>query len=254
MTEELDEHTSMEDVIRHLGQRALELKARMRTVKWATLPLGLMFVLVVTVDTIIHRHSDDVESLLIGLAMLPPLVALGWMVMAQERLRKAFKGLRYPSSPNLEDVRRIASPSAIGPLLEGSLAAATVISAWDHSAMDSATALLDALLKSVRLEDRVVLTADQHRCLQELVLPGRGDAFQGAGGVGGKRTVALQNLCDRLCPTALRALGLLGDASAIPVLERFARPPRDSALQQIAVRSAAQIRERIVKTNCIAAP
>lgn len=235
----------LEETIKDLGQRALDLQARMRTLMWATLPLGIVFVGVFLLNASLHQGTNNVEFILMGLAALPAIGAMVMMVVAQGRLSKAFKGLHYTSSPSLDDVRQFAPPSAIGPLLEGTLAAATITSAWDHRAIDSATALLNALLQSVRPEDQVVLTSDQRQRLQDLVLPGRGDSMlKGAGGVGGKSTVALQNLRNALCTAAVGALGVLGDLSSIPLLERFAGQTRDGDLKQSALRSVEQIRAR----------
>ena len=233
----------LEETINEMGQRARDLQARMRTLLWAIVPLGLVGAGIALVNTISHHGLGDAEFVLMGLLALPALGALVWMVVAQGRLLKSFQGLRGSFVPGPSDVRKVASPSAIGPLLEATLAAATITSAWDHSAIDAATALLDALLQSVRPDDKVVLTEDQRNRLQELVLPGRGDfMFKGAGGVGGKTTVALQTLRGNLGPAAVRGLGVLGDLTSVPVLERFARTTRDDTLRQSALHSIEQIR------------
>jgi len=110
---------------------------------------------------------------------------------------------------------------------------------WENSEIESAAALLGALLQSLRAEDEVILTKDQRKRLHELVMPGRWDPwFMGAGGVGGKYTMVFQTLRHNLRPAAIGALGLLGDSSSIPVLERFARKTDDPDLLSDALRAA----------------
>lgn len=238
--------TTLEETIDKVAQHARSLHTCMRRLMWAGLPAVLLMVAVTLVNAGSHRSFSDAQFLWMGILLLPVVPLFVWMIVEQSRLRKAFRGLgdAFPSGPR--DVRQIASPSSIGPLLEGTLAAATIITAWDHKDIDSATALLGALLQSVGAEDKVVLTEDQRKRLEELVLPGRGDSwFKGTGGVGGKSTVTLQTLRGVLCPAAVGALGFLGDPSSVPVLERFAGKTKNVDLRALALQSVEQIRKRL---------
>ncbi|MCW3054606.1 MAG: hypothetical protein JWN14_3776 [Chthonomonadales bacterium] len=178
--------------------------------------------------------------------MLPCLVVAGWYWKEAERLRSAFRELKGIFVPEQNDPRQIAPPSAIGPLLEATLAEATLLGMWQEKELASATALLDALLRSVREEDAVILTDFQRQRLHEIVITrGRDNWFLGSGGVGGKNTVIIANLRGKLRPAAITALGVLGNSSSLPTLERFAKTTQNATLRASSLLSIEQIQKRL---------
>jgi hypothetical protein len=239
------------DAIHHVAERARALRHAFRWVVWTGVPFMITIVATTLVQILAQAFlrrqiNTDMAYVCAALLLIPVLSAVGWMVVEQVRLHKAFSELRGIFVPGRRDVRQIAPPSAIGPLLEATLAEATLLGVWEDSEIEGAAELLGALLRSVRAEEEVVLTEDQRKRLHELVMPGRWDYwFTGAGGVGGKNTVVLGMLRHKLRPDAIAALAFLGNSSSIPVLERFAGKTDDPQLKQSALQSVEQIRARL---------
>jgi hypothetical protein len=242
--------TPQVDAIDRVLERAYAMRLPVRWMAWTGAPwIAITIatpVLHLLAEAFLGQKLDLAVAYLYELPLMLPFLSMGcWWAVEQGRFRKAFPELRNVFVPGQSDARQIAPPSAIGPLLEVTLAEAGVIGIWDEKELTSVTALLDALLRSLRLEDAVALTADQRKRLHEIVMPGRReDWYLGVGGVGGKKTVVYQRVCDRLRPAAIKALGLLGDASSIRPLERFANKTRSPEMRTSALHSVTQIRER----------
>jgi len=172
-------------------------------------------------------------------------VVAGWWVVKAERFRNDFRILRGIFVPGRENAREVAPPSAIGPLLEGTIAEAAIVGMSEADGLMVATALLTALLQSLRPEDEVVLTLHQRERLHEIIMPPKKELWFGTGGVGGKNSVAVRNLRDRLRPTVVGAMGMLGNSSSIPLLERFAATTQNSDLRASALHALELVRERV---------
>ena len=171
----------------------------------------------------------------IGILVFLPLLLIGVRLKVESIRRKRLDSQFCDIfRADYSELRRNVSSSAIASLLD------VITGPRDDNLLPTLMALLNDLLKSLKAEDTVVLTNDQRSVLHELVIQGRQDAIP-------PRSAAELGESERrsLRPSIIGALALLGNASSIPVLERFAETTVDSDLRQTALHSVEQIRERL---------
>ena len=235
------------DAINRAAERAYALRLPARwmagtAVPWIIITLATP-IFQLLAEAFLGRPIDHAVAFLYELPLMIPFLSVGiWWLVERSHLRKAFRELHGIFVPGHNAAWQIVPPLAIGPLLEATLAEATLISVWENDDIASVTELLGALLESIQVEDEAVLTEFQRKRLHELVMPG---CWYDTGGVGGKNTVVLNTLRGKLRPAGIGALAVLGDSSSILVLERFARKTDDPDLRQTVLQSIEQIRERL---------
>ena len=234
MTDNSDGSALQEDMIHEAARRARKCKSVRRAVVLATAPI----VLLIVPAGIINMGGEGATNTLLLWAMLlisPVLPIFVWMNVEWGRAETSYSKLNHIFLTGHSDARQSVSSSAIGSLLE-----VTMTDGVGLSFLETLAALLVDLLKSVRAEEEVVLTANQRHILHELVMPGRWDWCQvrEGPGIGEAERRALRT-------AAVHALAVLGNGSSIPVLERFARKTDDPDLRQTALQSIEQIRERL---------
>jgi hypothetical protein len=146
--------------------------------------------------------------------------------------QSAWRNLSVSFTTKQTTVQDSLSSSSIGPMLE------VTFLGENARCIQPSVALLNRLLKSVDIGDAVVLTLNQRGLLHICVTQGHWGwlPLQDGNGLQAER-------CD-LRPAAVSALGVLGDPTSIPILERFARKSKDPDLCASALRSTGQIRER----------
>ncbi|MCW3099648.1 MAG: hypothetical protein JWL77_5266 [Chthonomonadaceae bacterium] len=206
------------------------------------------FVLMI-VNALLKSPIDGIVLVFILPLLTPFLCAWMWMLGELNGFRKALRELSGIFEVDCDDVRHTVPLSAIGPLLE--VLSAVTIAPYDRLVYDdiaSPATLLGALLQSLRPEDAVVLTNFQRKRLHEIIRTTH-SVWEEWGlvenGVCGKDRVLSDTLCRQLRPNAVGALGLLGNGSSIPVLERFVKQTDDSNLRQSALEAIEQIRKRV---------
>lgn len=221
-----------EDIIKDVAQNARTLERSYRGQKWAYVPLGLVMVPSLIVCLTRHHGADITLILWMLFLLVPPLLAIGWMLTVQGRATEACGKLSDLFRDEHSDTRRSLTSADIGPLLDITVAIC-------GNSLEVPTAMLGDALKAVRAEDEVNLTENQRNFLHELVTP-KFLHFKLRDG-----PPMLEKDRGKVRPAVIAALALLGNRTSIPVLERFARKTKDSVLRQSALQSVEQIRERL---------
>jgi hypothetical protein len=235
MTEQSGNPVLAEETINKSARRARNLRTCMRGIVWTTLPCAFAMMSVLIANA--ARHQPDNQSLCFWMLLMasPMLPFFLWMVAElalQSMSRREFSDV-FVEGHSAD--RQGVSSALIGPLLDITMAGAV-----NGNILPLPTALLGDLLKTVRAEDEVVLTADQRHFLYRLVIRGHWDSINSLYGP----EIGESVFCE-LRPAAIDALAVLGNSSSISVLGRFARKTKDSVLRQSALHSIKQIRERM---------
>ena len=195
----------------------------------------LLYALVASLILMFHivpaRHFECLAIIFVLIPILLIMVKTGiaWRHEAMTE-RKLTKLLRS----DYRELRRDVSSGAIAPLL-------VVIGCQRNDDLfPTLMALLSDLLKAIQEEDALDLTKEQRQVLHKLVEPGKQDATVA-------RSAHELGEAERreLRPSIVRALAWLGNASSIPVLERFSEFTDDPELRQSALQSVEQIRARL---------
>ena len=227
----------VEQMINDVAQRARRLRASFRALLWTLLPCAIILL---SAPLIIPYLAPPLSTILNYWMMRPALPILPvttWLFVEMARANGLSSKLNAIFAAEHSDARPCVSYSAIGPLLDMLMSGGL-----NFNFIQVPTVFLGDLLKSVRVEDEVVLTANQRNYLHELMIQGHWhhDWLKVYGGPRMEETVRC-----KLRPLVIGSLPVLGDLSSIPVLERFARKTNDPDLRQLALQSVEQIRERM---------
>ena len=235
MTNQHCEPTLAENTIKEVALQARTLRTCIHALMWTALLCTLMMATAAIENMSRLQPVSNTLFCRLVLLALPMLPMFGWMAVERRRTNRSCSKFRDTFIDEHNDVQQGLSSSTIGPLLD-----VTMTGAINGNFLQVPTTLLGDLLKSIRVENEVILTNDQRQLLHELVIRGHWDRIKVRDGPG----MDEHERC-ALRPSAIGALALLGNGSSISVLERFARKTDDPELQQSALLSVEQIRERL---------
>ena len=228
-----DMPTDVEETIYELARHVRAVRKCGKKLSW-TFWLIMCAVIFVAVANF-GRHElpvpfNDYGGILLVLPFLPMLTK-----GAVENLRcyREDHKLRSILRAGYNAARQQVSSPTIGPLLD--ILAGTTRDEFLLVLM----ALLNDLLKSLSAKDAVVLTKDQRDILHALVLPKLQNQIRVC-----SDTKLIERERNKVRPLVIHALGLLGNDTTIPVLERFAMETHNPVLRQSALYSVGQITER----------
>jgi hypothetical protein len=235
MTNPSGKPTLEEETIIEMARRARMLHICTRALSWTVLPclFGITFAVITSVAQ--HQHAGASLFWKMLLPTFPLLSVCIWIAVEAVRTKSVCSKFSDVFTTGRSDALSGVSSSAIGPLLDMLMPGAI-----NADFLPRQVALLGDLLKSVREEEDVFLTADQRNQLHELVIVGRWHWFN----LHDDRQLG-EDERRAVRPSAISALAVLGNRASIPVLERFARKTDDPELHASALHSLEQIRERL---------